>query len=529
LRQELRLAPGIFEFLLGSGTDICRMFLDHCEVPVPDPLELPAHFNSQATARLVAAIRAGRISLVGIWGPRQSDSEELVLAIASEAGRPLRRLLSHDLERAGADPEVLLREALITACALDAIVWLPTDSLGGPDRERIEQVLADGLAHSPVPILLTGQQPWRPTALLADANYVEIELGTPLLDAREAMWSRSLPDLDHPQVAGLAARYSLTSGEIRAVSRLARTSAHLAGNGVPAPVSEHVDAACAAVTRRRAYQFASIVQPRRSPKDLILPADAYQQVIEVAAFFRAWPRVDHHWGFSRLSTSAGGIKALLTGEPGTGKTLAAEVIAGLLALPLCKVDLARIVSKWVGETEKNLESVFREAEDTNAVLFFDEAEALFGKRAEVQHGTDRYANLEVSYLLQRLDNCRGLVILASNLKDQIDSAFTRRFEVSIHFARPGPAERRRIWEIAFPQAAPVDSEVDLDVLARLDMTGAGIVSVARTAALIAIDSGCETISMAQVVRALMRQFRREARVLSPSDLGPYAPLLKAAS
>jgi SpoVK/Ycf46/Vps4 family AAA+-type ATPase len=205
------------------------------------------------------------------------------------------------------------------------------------------------------------------------------------------------------------------------------------------------------------------------------------------------------------------------------------VIASLLGLVLYKVDLARVVSKWVGETEKNLEAAFREVEESHAVLFFDEADALFGKRAEVQHGTDRYANLEVSYLLQRLENSRGLVILASNVKDQIDPAFIRRFQVVMHFPRPGLPERRRLWQLAVPKSAPVAAELDLEALARLEMTGAAIVTSARTAALLAADAGSQAITMAHMVRATARQFRREARLLTPSELGPYGVLLQGAS
>jgi SpoVK/Ycf46/Vps4 family AAA+-type ATPase len=223
------------------------------------------------------------------------------------------------------------------------------------------------------------------------------------------------------------------------------------------------------------------------------------------------------------------MKALFTGEPGTGKTLAAEVIAGLLNVTLYKVDLARVVSKWVGETEKNLESAFREAEESQSVLLFDEAEALFGSRSEVQHGSDRYANLEVSYLLQRLESSTALVVLASNVKDLIDSAFVRRFQVVVHFPRPALPERRRVWQNAFPKSAPVSPDVDLEALANLDMTGAAIVSTARSAALLAADAGSPVVSMADVVRATARQFRREARVLTPSDLGSYKSLLQGVS
>jgi SpoVK/Ycf46/Vps4 family AAA+-type ATPase len=183
----------------------------------------------------------------------------------------------------------------------------------------------------------------------------------------------------------------------------------------------------------------------------------------------------------------------------------------------------------VGETEKNLDATFQEAEESHSVLFFDEAEALFGKRGEVQSGTDRYANLEVSYLLQRLEACRGLVILASNVKDQIDPAFIRRFQVVVHFPRPGLAERQRMWRLAFPESAPVEADVNLAALARLEMTGAAIMSAARNAALLAADSGSPSITMAHVIQATARQFRREARVLTPADLGSYGVLLQGAS
>jgi SpoVK/Ycf46/Vps4 family AAA+-type ATPase len=198
--------------------------------------------------------------------------------------------------------------------------------------------------------------------------------------------------------------------------------------------------------------------------------------------------------------------------------LAAEVVASELGVPFLKVNLAETVSKWVGETEKNLELVFREASASNALLFFDEADALFGRRGEVRHGVDRFANMEVSYLLQRLEEHSGLVILASNLTDNIDPAFTRRFQVVIHFPRPVEADRRRLWRMAFPQDAPLEKSVDIAALARLDLTGAGIVSAARTAAFLAAQDKSR-ITMQHVVQGVARQFRREARVLTLSELG----------
>ena len=240
-------------------------------------------------------------------------------------------------------------------------------------------------------------------------------------------------------------------------------------------------------------------------------------VLELAAACRAWPRIAEDWGFAARG-GAGGVKALFTGEPGTGKTLAAEVIAGMLGLTLLKIDLSQVVSKWVGETEKNLEAAFRRAENSQALLFFDEADALFGKRGEVKHGMDRYANLEVGFLLQRLEQSDALVILASNLKENLDKAFTRRFHYIIHFPRPETAERERIWRLAFPPGTPVARDVDFSALAYLDMTGAAIVGAARSAALLAAHSSGAEISADHIIQGITRQYQRDARLLRPEEL-----------
>jgi hypothetical protein len=323
----------------------------------------------------------------------------------------------------------------------------------------------------------------------------------------------------------LASRFRVGGAQVRAAAKVAKTQAHIRTNGHVVTISDQLDAACAVVTRKQSNRYGVIVKPKRGPDDLILPESLHRRVLEVAKFFRILPRVNEDWGFSRMMTGGGGIKALMTGDAGVGKTLAAEVIAGVLSMPLLKISLSCVVSKWVGETEQNLDAAFREAEDNNAVLFFDEAEALFGKRGEVQHGTDRYANLEVSFLLQRFEEFSGICLCASNLKESVDSAFTRRFQIVLHFPRPRVEERRRIWEIAFPPSSPLDTSMDFDVLAQLDMTGAGIVGAAETAALITADEGLPTIGPNQVVEGIARQYHRDARLLTPSELGPYATFL----
>jgi hypothetical protein len=526
LRQELRLSPGLFDFLATGAGDPATLFRDRAEVSAPEALHLPPDLDSATVRSLGLALAETGSAAVGIWGPRHGAQEDVAIAVASAAGKQLRRWLPINGAAPALDVEDKINEAVQTASVLGAILWVRTDSFGDPGSESTGLALAENLASSRVPVILTGIHPWRPTRLLETRPYVEIELDSPTYTARKAMWSSILPEMSDEQNSDLAARFRVNGAELRAVARVARAHAKLAGNGCASPVGDHVESACAAVVRKASFHFATVVKPRRGPDDLVLPAELHRQVLEVGHFFRAWPHVSERWGFGRLVSGTGGIKALFTGDSGTGKTLAAEVIAGSLNMPLLKVDLARVVSKWVGETEKHLETAFREAEDSHAVLFFDEADALFGKRGEVQQGVDRYANLEVSYLLQRLEDHNGLVILASNLKDNIDSAFTRRFQVVIHFPRPGYAERQRIWELAFPEAAPLDPEVDLKGLARLDLTGAGIVSASQAAAFLATAEKSATITMYHVVRSIARQYRREARILTPADLGPYSALLR---
>ena len=523
-RQELRVHPAGLHFLLGGPGDPASLFRDKDEVNLPDELELPPDVDLATIERLSRLIVEQKVTLIGVWGARHCNKEELVFALAAESGSRLRRF---QFPAGTNQTEVAqsIHQSIQTASALGAMLWVETDDVQTPEHEGIRNVLVEALAGSNAPVVLTGTHPWRPVRLLDSRRYTEFELVTPGFQTRKQMWLQTLPGVVDPQAGNLAGRFRLSGTEMRAAVQMARTNVALNSNGHRADLFQQLETACATVTRKRSDHFATFVNPKRTADDLILPQDVYKQVLEIAHFFRASSLVDEEWGFGRLA-QGGGIKVLFTGEPGTGKTLAAEVIAGIIGLPLLKVDLSRVVSKWVGESEKNLDTVFREAEESHSVLFFDEADSLFGKRGEVQHGTDRYSNLEVGFLLQRLESYFGLVVLASNLKDQIDAAFTRRFHVIVHFPLPRPAERRRIWNLAFPPHAPTEGQVDFDLLMQLNMSGAAIVSAARTAALLAADENSSTISMSHVVRGVARQFHREARILPPAALGSYSSLLQ---
>ena len=513
LRQDLRLADGLFDHLAGDGSDLALICAD-----VPTPVAV----HDPRLEHLARALAEGSIRAVGLWGGRQSglasglaDAAGLVLrAWAPAPGEPVAAIIAG------------LRTALQEATLGARLLCVQADAFTDPAARDLAAAVAAQLAVGSARVVLTGAQPWRPVALLAATDYAELELEAPDLVARGAMWRQEMPELDPSVAEAMAARLRFGRDDVRAAIRTARSAARLAADDNV--TADHVVAATAALSGGKCRQFATVIRARRGPDDLILPELLHTQVLEVAHSYRAWPGVAEGWGFGRLATGEGGIKALFTGEPGTGKTLAAEVIASTLGMPLLRVELSRVVSKWVGETEKNLDAAFAEAEDSQAVLLFDEADALFGKRGKVETGVDRYANLEVSHLLQRLDEFGGLVILASNLRDNIDPAFTRRFHSILHFPRPLLAERQRLWQLAFPPQAPVDPSIDFDALAVLDLTGAGVVGAARAAALLAAQEGAAEIGKPHVVRAIARQFRREARLLTPKDLGPYASLLQDA-
>jgi ATPase family protein associated with various cellular activities (AAA)/winged helix domain-containing protein len=524
-RQELRLGPGVLDYLLNGCATPTSVFHDRAEMNVTAETRVPAGVDPARLKKMAAALRSGSVAVAGIWGLDSGGRFETVRALAIGAGLKVRRLLTGDIKCRENCPREEVRKAFLTCATLKTALWVEVDQLTGESGEAGLETVAEQLLVSPVPVLLSGRTPWRSTEMLAIRPYCELELQPVAFAARKAMWLEAAPQVAPERSRDLAARFRLTSRDLQAAVKLAGTNAILSGNGRPTPIEAHLEEACATVTQGASVSFARLIKPRRRAADLVLPPALLDQVLEIARFLRVWPRVADEWGFVQLDTAAGALKALFTGDSGTGKTLAAEVIAGELSAPLIKVDLARVVSKWIGETEKNLAAVFDEARTMHAVLFFDEADALFGRRGEVQRGTDRYANLEVSYLLQRLEeHDAGVVILASNLRDNIDSAFTRRFQVSLHFPRPSQDLRQRLWRMAVPECAPVEG-IDFETLARLDLTGGGIVGAARTAALLAADAGSAAIRMEHMVRGLARQFKREARLLTPAELGPHAHLL----
>ncbi|TMD48599.1 MAG: ATP-binding protein [Chloroflexi bacterium] len=442
-------------------------------------------------------------------------------ALASSAftqiGRPT---LALDLERLRSDDDPTMvaaltaREAGLTGAGVVA----------GP----VEVLLAKGLpavrafSEMPALIVLVGSRSWDP----AWARDVPFICEAPVPDAlqRAELWRRNLngdtpPGLD---LAGTMAQFRLTAEQVHRAARAARMEAH--AREVPLDEDE-LKAGARAQNAAGLERLARRIQPAVGFSDLVLPADTMAQLKELLTRARYREQVLDIWKMAGPSARRRGLTALFAGPSGTGKTMAAEVLASELGLDLYTVDLATVVDKYVGETEKNLDRIFAEAERVNGVILFDEADALFGKRSEVSDAHDRYANVEVAYLLQRMELFEGIAILATNLRANLDEAFTRRLDALVDFPEPEEEYRRRLWERSLGTTMPRDSNLDLDFLARaFKLSGGAIRNIAVAAAYAAAEDQ-RAMSMADLIRATQREYLKMGLLTVESEFGQYYGLL----
>ena len=471
--------------------------------PLGEPV-LAASQRAQAesiAAELEAARAAGRpLPVLRLIGSDRFSKRDLAGAIASRVGVRAYRLAAELLAAQGAELESLARlwqrECVLLPLALlidlegasegaTAAVARFVARLGG-------LVMVDEAAGRSVPL----ERGWP----------VAIERPTPA-EQREA-WTRLLDDAS--TAAALAAQFSLPLGEIVALAGRAQ--------GQGADGASRLAGLWSECRRRTRPAIASLAQPidaKASFSDIVLPAAESEQLRRICEQVGARARVYDEWGLRQRLNRGMGISALFAGESGTGKTMAAEVIANALDLDLFRIDLSAMISKYIGETEKNLRQLFDAAEAGGAILFFDEADALFGKRSEVHDSHDRYANIEINYLLQRMEGYGGLAILATNMKSALDSAFLRRLRFILDFPFPGPAERREIWRRALPETVPCEA-IDHERLARLHLSGGNIHSIALNAAFAAAHDGTP-VTMALLLEAVRQELRKLDRPVHEAD------------
>jgi hypothetical protein len=510
LGRALRVPDRVTAHLLGDDT------IDPRVADLLAPAQpVPGVGDAAPLARALAA----EVPLAYLREDQGGAGPALAATALALAGRPA---LALDLGRLARDPapadavRTAVREARLTGAGL---VCAPVDAL---DRDRERATLLRQLTDAPVPVVLVGHTPWdaawstRPPLLLR-APRVEPT-------ARAALWQAAYgpavpAGIDVPN---LLAPFLLTPEQITRAARSAAQNALLDGAGLR---PDHIRRGARAQNSAGLDLLARRIEPAVGWDDLVLPPDTLSQLRELTARARHRDRVLGEWGMRPGGARGRGVVALFAGDSGTGKTMSAEVIAADLGLDLYTVDLSTVIDKYVGETEKNLERIFTEAAGVNGVLLFDEADAIFGKRSEVKDAHDRYANVESAYLLQRMESFDGLAILATNLRANLDDAFTRRLDLVIDFPVPDPDQRLALWRLCLAPLLPGDGDLDLPFCAHsFELAGGNIRAIAVTAAYLTAEAG-SPLTMRQLIHAVQREYQKLGRLTLASEFGPYMDLL----
>jgi len=477
----------------------------------------------------VAAER--KAALLLLHGPSGAGKRETAALVCEELNARRVRARTRDLlnHRLGFAEAVwrLCREAWLEEAVL---ILEEADSLfeAEPGKTAPIAVLFEPLERYGLAALLLGERAQPIARAAADFRGAFAALGFPLPDSASAaeLWrglAAAYPCENGFDPAAFSNKFRFSPGKIDAAFRGAWNRARWRDSEAGAIREADLLAACYEQTNHKLGALAERVVPRCGWEDLILPDDQSRLLRELVQQVRYRTVVYDDWGFGSKRVRGRGLNALFHGPPGTGKTTAAEVIALELGQELYRIDLSQIVSKYIGETEKNLQRVFQEAEESCAILFFDEADAIFGKRTEVKDAHDRHANTEIAYLLQRMEAYDGITILATNLLGNLDEAFIRRMAFSVLFPLPDEEQRLRIWEAMFPPAAPRSGDVDLVFLARqFALSGGHIRNIVHTAAFFAAEQSA-AIGMTHVLRAVRREMEKMGRMVRKEDFGPYGP------
>jgi hypothetical protein len=517
LARALRVPDRVVGALLGDGApdpDLAAVQL--APVPIDSPL----------VAGLARSIGAG--TRLFYLQERTGGTGRHAAAAALVAAGKRAIALDFDVLTAGADAEPVVRAALREALLVDGgVVAGPIDALVERDLAAV-RLLTSGA----VPVALTGPGRWDPHW----SGTVPLVLEPPSLSGaeRDRLWREQMNGGAHDGVdvgtadgvdlVAATAAFRMGPDQIVRAAQFARLNARFAGRAV-----QTVDLHAGARSQNSAglQRLARRIEPWATWDDMVLPADTLMLLKELTSRVRFRERVLDQWGFRRGGGRAEGVTALFAGPSGTGKTLAAEVIAHDLGLDLYAVDLATVVDKYIGETEKNLDRIFNEAERVNGVLFFDEADALFGKRSEVKDARDRYANVEVAYLLQRMERFDGLAVLSTNLRANLDDAFARRLDVLADFPQPDEQQRLALWHHCLRGDVPVGDDLDLAFCARaFDLSGGNIRNIVVTAAFLAAADDMP-LTMTHLVKGVQREYKKLGRLCLEAEFGRYFGLIQA--
>jgi ATPase family associated with various cellular activities (AAA) len=529
LAQALEVDGGVARHLLGIGGPDPRLRLDATVVEAPPDTDAPPAPAAAAfeLEPLVTEAHASRAPLrLCFSGPAVGLKRATAEWLAARAGAPLSCICLTGLLGAPDGLRRAARRVLHEARLRHAIVLLEDlDALDPSDVRALSDALA---GHRGVAILAgPDAQPLRGQGLL---GLLDVGFPVPEHDHRQACWREALARrgaaIAEDDLYALAGRFLLTPDQIADAVEAAGNAAQCRGPGAEPSVDElyaaaryRSDASLAGVARK--------IRPSHTWDQLALPEETEDLLRDMCRQVEERHRVLDEWGFRRRFSLGTGVNALFTGPSGTGKTTAADIMGNALGLDVYKVDLSGVVSKFIGETEKNLDRIFRAAENSNAILLFDEADALFGKRSEVRDSHDRYANIEIAYLLQQMEQYEGVAILATNLRQNMDEAFVRRLQFVVEFPFPDEEQRARIWPLLFPDEAERDPDIDFELLARqFRITGGSIKNIVLGAAFLAAGER-EAIGLPHLLRALRREYQKMGKVLTAAELEPFEELVAA--
>jgi SpoVK/Ycf46/Vps4 family AAA+-type ATPase len=425
--------------------------------------------------------------------------------------------------------KLLERECLLRGAALYLHSFETLLKEEAPNQEALRQItqILQGLQGIS---FTSSDQPTPPLFSHLGRREFHLQLNLPGYTERQQIWEKQLGAAAVGlNLEGLSSRFKLSRGQIVAAAASARNAA--AWRGETAPSLTDLEGACRRHSTTRLSNLARKIKPLYRWEDIVLPADPAQMLKEIVQQVRNRSLVYEKWGFDGKLSYGKGLNIIFAGPSGTGKTMSAEIIAGELQMDLYKIDLSNMVSKYIGETEKNLERIFNEAGESNAILFFDEADSIFGKRSEVKDAHDRYANIETGYLLQKMEEYDGIVILATNLRKNLDEAFVRRMHFMIEYPFPEEEDRLKIWQRSFPRDVPMGQTVDLQFMARqFKIAGGNIKNICLASAFLAagdVEQPADAlVEMHHLIRATRREFQKMGKLCTVTDFGRYFSLLK---
>jgi SpoVK/Ycf46/Vps4 family AAA+-type ATPase len=530
LGKYLKVDEQVVNYLLGSDALDARLlpYAQHTASQARlEDLLLPVEVKRRLALLIERQGRGDKGLMFYFQGPYGVGKQTTAEAICRVLGMGLfvidgERLLTAEDTAFEVTIRLAAREALLHNAAL---YWAGFDALLADDKGTRRKVLVQALECQRGVTFLAGDIAWEPVDALLGAAFVRIEFPRPTYAERLQLWTTALdggipPEAD-VDLKTLANQFRFSGGQIRDAAASARNLARWRDPEYGRLTMADLYAACRLQSNRKLATLARKITPHYTWDDIILPRDRLQQLREICNYVKYRAVVYDEWGFDRKLSLGKGLNILFAGPSGTGKTMAAEIMAGELGLDLYKIDLAAVVSKYIGETEKNLARIFAEAETSNAILFFDEADALFGKRSEVRDSHDRYANIEIGYLLQRMEEYEGAVILATNLRKNMDDAFVRRMHFSVEFPFPSEQDRRRIWERVWPANSPRSRDLDLNFMARrFEMAGGNIRNIALAAAFLAA-AGDGAITMAHLIHATRREYQKMGKVVTEGEFKAY--------